>query len=136
MTSFTKRAMATAIPADLLTAALEAFAEMPADDRQSYEARAFRIFQLLEEQEETGDRALITFVIQLRLEALARLHDDHGLRAWTLPGEEEGMDYIHADVVAAAAVEPLMAIDDRNTGFDAESFRARVLAGAAVRGNA
>lgn len=84
MTSFTKRAMATAIPADLLTAALEAFAEMPADDRQSYEARAFRIFQLLEEQEETGDRALIAFVIQLRLEALARLHDDHGLRAWTL----------------------------------------------------
>nr|WP_313428031.1 hypothetical protein [Brevundimonas diminuta] len=136
MTSLIKRAMTTPISADLLTAALDAFAEMPTEDRQSYEARAFRVFQLLEERDENGDRALSAFVIQLRLEALARLHDDRGLRAWTLPGEEEGMDYIHADVVEAAAVEPLKAIDDRTTGFDAESFRARVLASAAVRGNA
>jgi hypothetical protein len=38
--------------------------------------------------------------------------------------------------VAAAAVEPLLAIDDHTVGFDLESFRARVLADAAVRGHA
>lgn len=136
MSSFLDRAMATSVAPDLLAEAMEVIAELPADQRSSFEGRAFRLFQLLEERDEAEDAALTAFVIQLRLEALARLHDDRGLRAWTLPGDAEGADYIHADVVAAAAVEPLKAIDDHTVGFDPKSFRTRVLADAAVRGHA
>lgn len=136
MSNFVERAMRTPVSPDLLAAAMEAIAELPQDQRRSFEGRAFRLFRLLEERDEGDDAALFAFVIQLRLEALARLHDDRGLRAWTLPGDAEGADYIHADVVAAAAVEPLIEIDEHTVGFDAESFRARVLADAAVRGHA
>ena len=136
MSSFTDRAMSVEVSPELLAASLEAIGELPADQRGSFEGRAFRLFRLLEERDEADEAALNAFAIQLRLEALARLHDDRGLRAWTLPGDAEGADYIHADVVAAAAVEPLLAIDDHTVGFDLESFRARVLADAAVRGHA
>ncbi len=136
MYGFTERAMSTEVSPELLAASMEAIGELPADQRGSFEGRAFCLFRLLEELDEAGEAALIAFAIQLRLEALARLHDDRGLRAWTVPGDAEGADYIHADVVAAAAVEPLVAIDDHTVGFDPESFRARVLADAAVRGHA
>lgn len=136
MSSFLDRAMATSVAPDLLAEAMEVIAGLPADQRSSFEGRAFRLFRLLEEHDKSEDAALTAFVIQLRLEALARLHDDRGLRAWTLPGDAEGADYIHADVVAAAAVEPLIAIDDHAVGFDPETFRTRVLADASVRGHA
>jgi hypothetical protein len=136
MSRFTNRAMSAEVSPELLTASMEAIGELPADQRGSFEGRAFRLFRLLEERNEAQEAALTAFAIQLRLEALARLHDDRGLRAWTLPGDAEGADYIHADVVAAAAVEPLLEIDDHTVGFDPDSFRARVLADSAARGHA
>jgi hypothetical protein len=66
---------------------------------------------------------------------LARLQKDQVLRGWTMPGTEAGMDYIHADLLKAAAEEPL--IERRGQAvFDVRSFRDRVLANAQVRGNA
>lgn len=136
MTTFVEKAFKTPISPELLADVLGVFAELEPDERQSYEVRAFRVFQLLDERREPGDRAALAFAIQLRLEALARLHDDRGLRAWTLPGEQEGMDYVHGDVVSAAAAEPLISINAHEAGFDRDTFRARVLASAATRGSA
>ncbi len=90
----------------------------------------------MKDRREPGDHGTLAFAIQLRLEALARLHDDRGLRAWTLRGDEEGMDYVHADVVRAAAAEPLVALNEHEVGFAPESFRTRVLASAETRGSA
>ena len=101
MSNFVERAMRTPVSPDLLAAAMEAIAELPQDQRRSFEGRAFRLFRLLEERDEGDDAALFAFVIQLRLEALARLHDDRGLRAWTLPARRHLRTWPMAPPVSA-----------------------------------
>ena len=73
MSSFTDRAMSAEVSPELFAASLEAIGELPADQRGSFEGRAFRLFRLLEERDEADEAALNAFAIQLRLEALARL---------------------------------------------------------------
>ena len=132
--SFLDRANRTRVTADLLGEVLEMHAAMSPEDRPVFEARAVRLFQLLEKKgvKDTGELAI---AIDFRLMALARLQKDDALRGWTMPGTEKGMDYIHADLVKAAAEEPL--IDHKGKAvFDVQSFRNRVLANAQMRGSA
>jgi hypothetical protein len=74
--------------------------------------------------------------IDFRLQALARLRKDSVLRGWSIPGAEPGLRYIHADVLKAAAQEPIIEDEAKQAAFDAESFRRRVLANAEARGRA
>jgi len=111
-------------------------AAMPAEDRGVFEARAIRLFKLLERKGLGDNRATLAMAIDFRLQALARLQKDSVLRGWSIPGAEPGLEYIHADVLKAAAQEPIIEDEAKQAAFDAESFRHRVLANAEARGRA
>jgi hypothetical protein len=53
-----------------------------------------------------------------------------------MPGSQPGMHYIHADLVKAAAEEPIIEDGAGQAAFDVESFQRRVLANAKTRGQA
>lgn len=133
--SITTEAFAVEVSPELLGEALAMFAEMPAEDRQSFEVRSIRLFELLDERAPDADIATLAFAIQMRLEALAGLAHDRGLSAWTLKGDQDGMEFIHADVVAAAAREPLIEVDGR-PAFDAHSLRRALLETSEAKGSA
>lgn len=111
-------------------------AAMPTEDRSVFEARAIRLFELLEDKGLGRNRRALAIAIEFRLEALTKLHNDIALRAWTLPSGEPGMDYISADLLAAAAEEPLIEDAQGRAAFDVESFRRRVLSKSDLKGSA
>ena len=53
-----------------------------------------------------------------------------------MPEEEPGIDYLHIDLLTAAAEEPIIEGEDGQAAFAVESFRRRVLANAKARGSA
>lgn len=81
-------------------------------------------------------RADLVLAIDFRLTALARLLQAHQVRGWTLPANDEGTDFIHRDLLCAAAEEPVIEDSDGQAGFDPESFRARVLRLSEAKGEA
>ena len=123
---------------ELLGEVLALYARMEPEDRRVFEARMFRLFELLRERRLGGAESDLAIAIEFRLEALAALQGDHALSAWTLPGRQggDGADYVHADLVKAAAEEPLIETGTGRPRFDLASFRERVLASAGPRGNA
>jgi|GEM_PF-974544 len=133
--SFLVRVNRTKVTADLLGEVLEMHAAMSAEDRPVFEARAIRIFELLERKGLNEDRGALATAIDFRLTALARLQKDNALHGWTMPGTEAGMDYIHADLLKAAAEEPLIEKHGQAV-FDVQSFQNRVLTNAKMRGSA
>jgi hypothetical protein len=136
MSSFLRQVNRTAVSAELLGEVLKMHAEMPAEDRPVFEARAVRLFELLDRKGLDRNRGSLAIAIDFRLTALARLHSDKILRGWSMPGTEPGMDYVHGDLVKAAAEEPLIEDAQGQATFDVESFRRRVLANADTRGRA
>jgi hypothetical protein len=53
-----------------------------------------------------------------------------------MPGDEAGKDFIHSDLVRAAAAEPIIEGAAGHVAFNPESFRRRVLASAKTQGPA
>jgi hypothetical protein len=53
-----------------------------------------------------------------------------------MPGNEPGEEFIHADLVQAAAEEPVIEDVAGQVAFDPKSFRRRLLANAETRGRA
>lgn len=133
---FLKKVNRTPVTSDLLADALELHASMVPEDRDVYEARMFKLFQYLDDKGLQKKRGELAMAIDFRLTALARLQSDQALRGWTLPGTEAGMDYIHADLLKAAADEPVIEDEQKQAAFDVESFRRRVLGIAETRGQA
>lgn len=94
------------------------------------------LFELLNRKGFGADTGALAVAINFRLEALARLLADDRLRGWSMPGTKPGMDFIHADLIKAAADEPVIEDAAGQAAFDAENFRRRVLANAGTRGQA
>jgi hypothetical protein len=136
MSSLIHRVNKTKVEPDLLAEMMEMHAGMSAKDRPIFEARAFRMFELLNKRGFRGKRrADLSLAIDFRLTALARLTDAQGGRGFTRPGNEHGMDWIHTDLVRCAAEEPLSEQDDQPT-FDIDSFEQRLLAITEMQGEA
>lgn len=118
----------TKVTAKLLAEALTAYAAMPFEDRPVFEARAFRLFELLKAKgfgvKKLGD---LSIAIEFRLEALAHLRDDPAYRGWMIPGTEPGADSIHYDLLRVAAVVPLISTSGTRVAFDPGVFRERLL---------
>ena len=136
MSPYLNRVNRIKVSGELLSEVVMMHADMPPEDRPVYEARMFRLFELLDEKGLNKKRAELATAIDFRLTALAKLHDDFVLRAWTMPGEKEGMDYVHATLLEAVAEEPLVEDGEGQVSFDTESFRRRVLANSEVKGSA
>lgn len=136
MKTFLDRVNRTKVTATLLGEVLELHAAMPAKDRMVFEVRAIRLFELLDKKGLGNDGGDLAMAINFRLTALAKLHDEAALRAWTMAGKERGMNYVSADLLAAAAEEPLVEDAQGDATFDIESFRRRVLSRASAEGTA
>lgn len=136
MSSFMDKMNGTYVDPELLRAVMAAHAGLSAPDRCNLEARALRIFELLEERGFQGRQiAELTVAIEFRLTALARLTTAHGGRGFIHPGREPGMRRVAADLVRCAAEEPLVNLDDEPT-FNIDSFELRLLAITAAQGEA
>ena len=123
------------VTADLLGEVLEMHADMAPEDRPVFEARAIRLFELLDRKGLHESRALISMAVDFRLTALAKLHGQGKvLRGWTMPGDVDGMSYLNSDVLKAVAEEPLVEDSDGEAIFDPDSFQRRVLACAETSG--
>jgi hypothetical protein len=125
----------TTVSAELLGEVIEMHSAMPAEDRPALKARAIRLSELLE-RKKLKSPATLAMAINPRLEAFARLCGDGRLRRWRIPGDGPGAGFIHADVLKAAAEEPLIEDAAGLVAFDADSFHRRVLANAESRGRA
>lgn len=137
MSDYLQRVNQETVAPELLREVLTMYALMPAEDRSVFEARAFRLFELLQARGLAADSDL-PMAIEFRLEALASLQGERALGAWTLPGKQggDGAVYVHADLVKAAAEEPLVETNAGRPGFDPDSFKRRVLAISDMRGTA
>jgi hypothetical protein len=137
MVEFLDKVNRTKVSADLLVEVLQIHAAMTPEDRPVYEARAFRLFELLKSKGIRTNRiASLATAIDFRLTALARLERDAALRGWSMPGQEPGAGLISGDAIKAAAEEPLIENAEKQAAFDAESFRRRVLSIAEPDGTA
>lgn len=135
--SYLRRVNRTRVSSTILAEAMERHSNMPAEDRGVFEAFAFELFRFLTEKGFQGNRhSDLAIAINFRLTALARLVQGDQVRGWTLPGDTEGMTYLHADVMKAAAKEPLVEDDNGQAVFDGPAFAQHVLSVAAARGRA
>ena len=137
MAAFLKRVNRTKVPPELIGEVMEMHANLPPEDGSAFEIRTVRIFELLAEKGFKGPKhAGLAVAVEFRITTLARLLASQEVRGWSLPGVEPGQENIHADVVSAAAEEPIIETADHQAGFDPESFRKRVLALAEAKGHA
>lgn len=135
--SVLKRVNRTRVSPALLAEAMELHSDMPAEDRPAFEARAFELFRFLTGKGFEGTRLSdLAVAINFRLTALAYLVQGDQMRGWTLPGDTEGLTYLHADVLKAAAKEPLIEDAEGKAAFDGPTFSERLLRVSAVRGRA
>jgi hypothetical protein len=126
----------TKVSPEPLVEVAQMHAEMAPEDRPVFEARAFRMFELLKGKGFRPNRiAALATAIDFRLTALARLEHDAALRGWSIR-REDGVSSISVDALKAAAIEPLIKSADGKAAFDTESFRRRVLTAAAPEGRA
>lgn len=73
--------------------------------------------------------------VLMRMQALVRLLADEGVSGWTLPKQPDGAIPVQEAVFAAAAVQPLVEIDN-DARFDRSEFMDKVLELAESEGNA
>jgi hypothetical protein len=137
LVDFLERVNRTKVSADLLAEVLEMHAAMTPEDRPVFEARAFRIFELLKSKGVRGNRITsLATAIDFRLTALARLQRDAALRGWSIPGQEPGAMSIPIDALKIAADEPLIEDVNKQAVFDPKNFRRRLLAATEPDGRA
>jgi len=134
-----KRVNECPVPVQLLEGALRAFAALPAEDRD-FEGRTLALFRLMDELEIPDgieNRGDMSISIEFRLEALAHLRDSPAYQAWSMRTSNEVIDLIHQDLLAVAAVEPVIGGENQRTvRFDENRFFERVLKISKVGGRA
>jgi hypothetical protein len=124
----------TKVPADLLGEVMVMWAVLPSTERDIFELRATRVLDLLAKKGCGKECGLLAMAITIRLMALDAVLEDGAVRGWILPGSELGISYLHADLLRAAAEEPVVEGPEGQPVFIAGSFRQRLLENAASRG--
>ncbi len=117
----------TAVTPELLEKAVAAVAKLESDDRKDLTGRAMAIIRMLDEEGLSGHELHLAAAIDFRLEALARLVHRPEMKAWSLPGDMEGMLHVQRIVWEAVAAEPLVEDGDR-AAFDPDGFFKRLTA--------
>lgn len=125
----------TKVTADILEKVVAALAAMESADRRDFTGRAVTTIRVLDEEGLLRQQPHLAAAIEFRLEALARLSHRPELKAWSLPGDIEGMIHVQRVVWKVVAAEPLREEGNR-PAFDADSFfrRLTALSEAAGRG--
>ena len=137
MSSFLEKANRTKVTAELLGEVMQMHAEMRPEERGVFEARAIAVFQLLTDKGFKGRRhSDLAMAIDFRLQALSRLIEADRTRGWTLPGGADGRSYLHADLLKAAAREPIIENADKQASFNPDSFSRRLMELTQAKGQA
>lgn len=125
------------VSSEMLEEALLRHSAMPAEKRSVFEARISVLIQFIEEKGFNGSRLSdLALAINFRLTALAHLVKGDQMHQWTLPGDERGQVLLHADMLKAAAKEPLIENAKGQAAFDSPAFAKHVLRVAEARGRA
>jgi hypothetical protein len=96
-----------------------------------------QLLEFLKDKGFTGRRhSDLALAINFRITAVTQLVRDDHVKGWTLSDREEGISYLHADIIKAAAKEPLIEDSDSAVAFDENSFVRRVLHLTQARGRA
>jgi len=128
MTGFLQRGAKKTIPAELLSAAVEAVAKLPEEERRDRTSRVVALLRIMDAHKvPSAHRGDLSRAIQFRLQALAALQDQPSYRAWSRKRS------MHAALIEAAASVPLF-VTDRVASFEPQSFFKRVLEIAEARG--
>ncbi len=126
----------TVVTPELLSKCWRCILHLSPEDREVFEIRVGRIFELLDAKGLAQNRARMA--INYRIDALVAAIVGYGdALGWTLPDAEPGVCFIDLDLVQAATEEPV--VEDPNDGhaaFDPRSFQQRVLRIAEARGHA
>lgn len=137
MSSFLEKVNRTKVAPELLGEAMQMHAEMSPEDRGVFEARAIALFQMLTDKGFKGRRhSDLALAIDFRLQALSRLIEADVTRGWTLPGGADGRSYLHADLIEAAAREPVIESADKQASFNPDSFGRRLMELTQTKGQA
>jgi hypothetical protein len=125
----------TPVPVELFEDALNAIADLTDEARNDPTGRMLAVIRVADRWRASNRQEKTRIVVSLnfRLEALAALSKQSAYRAWAMKSGTVGMDYIHADLVEAAAIEPLI-LTDEEAHFDPTSFFERVLSISEARG--
>ena len=132
-----KKMNETAITPELLGAVSEMHLALPANEATDMASCVGHIFGLLTEKGYTQDECdLLSLAIYYRMVALAELIERGDTRGWTLPDAKPGAHSLDANLVQAAAEEPLIEGADGHPAFDKKNLQQRVLRIAGARGKA
>jgi hypothetical protein len=127
---------AVTVPAPLLGEVTTLWAALPEAEWRDFDRRLEHVLNFVAERE-TGDHApMLAMAIALRLMALDAIVHNPEHRAWLFPGAQEGITFLHGDIVKAAAQAELLTGADGNPTFAQEAFRMRLMTLAAARGQA
>jgi hypothetical protein len=91
---------------------------LPEEGRRDITAQVVRAIHYRDDAGIEHGRPELGLAISFRIRALARLTADGGLQGFRQPGSEEGMDWLHTDVLRAATDVPLRQTED-DAAFDA-----------------
>jgi hypothetical protein len=122
---FMVKANRVRVTAELLGEVFQLAEDLTPSDRGDRPRRLVHLSQFLVKKGLDDQRKVLAKVIDFRLTAFARLHDP-GREGWTLPGELEGCDCVHDDLLRALADEPLIEDASGQPSFDAERLRSRM----------
>lgn len=125
----------TRVHPDLLKEVIERIANLDAGDR-GFEASTITAVHVVSEMNLDEElRGKMIVAVNFRLMALSELIEKRGAKGWTKDSPEDGAILINEEVLACAAVQPLIEVDDRFC-FDPEDFSKGLLANTNVSGNA
>ena len=136
-----ERANQTLVPPELLVEAIELLlVEMSFEERSVFDDSVLRLIDFLKAKGFSGRRhADLVVAIIFRASALAHLVHCDPLKGWvSAGGEEQGVIRLHAEVLRAAAEEPLVEDAAGATAaiFNVRSFMRRILLLAQAQGRA
>lgn len=127
----------TIVSPDLLEEVLTMHSALPAEERTSFEGRAFHLFRFLESKGVGDRRGDLSVAINFRLQALAGLIAQNETSGWSTSPEAAGEpELIHRNLVRCAALEPLIEDENQQAAFEPESFRRRLWSMTKAEGNA
>jgi hypothetical protein len=118
----------TVVPADLLAEVIQKYTALPAAvDGEAFGQRSECLNEILRRRG-AEDTLALKIAIDLRVAALEQLPAE-ALQGWSTPGNVSGPDFVHPDLVRAAAEEPLIedGTKQQRLVFDTEGFRRRLL---------
>jgi len=112
------------------------WASLSSDDWKDFDGRLAHVVDLVSKKGFGEAAPMLAMAVALRLMALDAMVVDPANRGWLVAGPRDGITYIHGDLVKAAAEEILLEGPRGEPTFEPESFRARLMKLAAVRGQA